>query len=507
MNLNFLIFANFYLLHSGGEQLIVFVMLLLFCIAMYFIVIEIHRFAKQETKQLKQVKINYQKTDKKRHSISENHQLLIDKCEKSIIYNRLKNIHFAIYQGHWALQKELSENDKLIEQAKPTYFLIKNVGKLLFLLAGLGICYELMQMLSEVYLSKTNGTNGLITGDDDISVYLQASFSLAFFALLLVSILSVSVWVLQTYQQAFFAKLELFTSNYLLPLFNPIKEERQLGQLIGQVSENTKRMNQVAESLEHTTTLMAKERESLSQTTGNIKASLIAFVTAQQNLHTDIAALTSVISGYKNQNDTAKNQNNDIVEALNLHNLTIEKINGQLLYSEINTADWIKQIIELSHEQQNDFQQNLKTMLELSRSSLSSTQSASHRFNMSIAKFEKSLEGLYKQLGEFANHGSQSTDKQLVKFSEFNSYLLNLNHTMAQLQDDLPKQLEHILEYLKHGSESITEQRIKKLAADMAEKKTEKQLVEYKEKQMLLENEIQILQQQTQSWWKKYLQK
>ncbi|MGB1205837.1 MAG: hypothetical protein ACPG5B_09335 [Chitinophagales bacterium] len=504
MNLNFLIIANFYLLHSGGEQLIVLAMLLLFFVAIYFIVIEIYRYSRTEMQQLQQVKEKYEQIDKKRKNSHENFEILSDKYEKSIVYNRLKNIYFITHQGHRAFEKDLMENDKLTEEAKPNIVLIQNAHKILLLLAGLGICYEMMQMLPEAYLQKTNH----ITENENVITYLQTSFSLSFFALLLVTFLSVFKLVLQSYQQRFFAQLKQFTNNYLLPLFNPVKKQQQLEYLIAEVSENTKRMNQVSENLEHTSTLMTRDYESLRQTTGNIKTILIAFTTSQQHLHTDIAALTTIVEGYKKQYDTAREQHQYIVEGLNLHNLTIEKINGQLLNSELNMGDWIKQIIQLSHEQQDDFQQNLKMMLELSRSSLSSTQSASHRFNMSIAKFEKSLDLLYSHLEEFAHNGSQSTDKQLVKFSEFNSYLINLNHTMAQLQDDLPKQLEDILEYLKHGSETITEQRIKKLAANIAGKKTEKQLVEYKEKQLFLEEEVERLRQEIkQKWWTKILKK
>ena len=72
----------------------------------------------------------------------------------------------------------------------------------------------------------------------------------------------------------------------------------------------------------------------------------------------------------------------------------------------------------------------------------------------------------------------------------------------------MPEQLENILAYLKNGSESITEQRIKKIAANMAEKKTESQLIDYKKKQIFLEDEVARLQREIgKKWWDRFLKR
>jgi len=306
-------------------------------------------------------------------------------------------------------------------------------------------------------------------------------------------ILYLFLFPLKVVKAQFFAKLELFTTTYLLPIFTS-STENQLSKLVEQVAQNTQLNNTTVHHLAHTSQLISVEYEKLSQLSANLATGIEAFILAQDTLTQTFNKFQNL---YQNQGTLSGNDaldNYKIVEALNLHNATIAQLTDRLNHTEFDFLDWLKDIIALSQQQHQEFKNELKAIIELTRSNLSNTQSAGNRFDISTKKFKDSLDDLEELLKSFSDIFKESVQKEVVKFDEVGDKIQSLHNLVQNLQKDIPAQLSRMANILDTTNQLANPTYIEQMARTIASDTIKAQIADYAKEYQRLEDQIAELE-------------
>ncbi len=459
---------EFYFVHSVLGQIVLFVMLLVFLIALYHLLKQILRFSHTEVQDLDQAKRNYDVASQPEHSVTKKHLQLVEGCAPSIVRDRINSIYYVTVQNQLINQQNLIDNSHIKEEAQLASVVVRYARPAIVILALLGVAYGLMQ-----FFGKLSYVNSITEPATILPIY-DALLSM-FAGLLFIAVLSILQIPLQWNKLRFFAELESFTTNYLLPLFNPSSTSHQLNSNVQTLGQHNQKMKELSSQMQDTAASMNADFSIASQFTNNLNNSIQAYVSAQDAMQEQMTGLTQLIANYRQQNQS----NFEVMEALNLHNVTLDNVNKKLHDTTFNIDDWLKQIISLSQKQQGEFKESLKLLLDLSRSSMSSTQSAAIRFNNSIDKFEKSLDKLAINTSQFDTALKDTVEEQIEKLNQLSKQVANLALPLQQIKAEVNQQLSQMAQAMHNTNKIADPQYVQGLAQDIAEREIKKRMAAY----------------------------
>ncbi len=442
-----LIFFSYFVSSTFG-QLLIFAITAIFIASLYFVIQGIIRYRMVEMEELQQVKDNLKKLDQQQganFNADHLYNKLIWNCSDSIASQRLKNIYNIVLKKQKLDYDSLVEADYLQENALFSNHFIKYARTAMLLIGLFGTFYGLSQMvggigtsysaldtggniskLLESYKQATQSMRGMVSP-------MESAFSTTFWGLLGTVLLAAAMLPYNWIRKRLFADLDQMTSTRLIPLFNPSDKGQELVGLIEKVGFNTQIMNEVVTKLDQVSSGLSVDFENVNQFSRNLQTSIEIYVKGQELLHKDIVALSNMIQKTHDSSSESGASTYKILEALNIHNVSIDKLNKKLDSTEFNVSDWLKEIINLSREQQAKFQEDIKSILSLTRSNLSNTQSATNRFGISIRKFETSLETLQTYLSNFNSVMEGSAQAQVEKLHQIASAMQNLTQLLSKV--------------------------------------------------------------------------
>lgn len=296
----------------------------------------------------------------------------------------------------------------------------------------------------------------------------------------------------------FLANLSQFTMQTLVPLLNPVSDVRQIELLAAQVHQNTKMMNQIVAQLQPIAADLSLDFEHIHQFSRNFQTASTQYLHSQTSLAQAVETLTELLKGNKQQTDAIADRHLQVLDALQSYANTIDTINTRLYETELNVSDWFKQIIELYKQKQSDFDEQLKKLLELTRTNLSNTQSTINRFGISIGNFEKSLETLYKHLEIFAQKNDTSFQREGNLLGEKLHDIKELLQTMGKQNTQQLQELNAMLTTQNNTTWKDTQQN-SQLEQTLSHKQMAEQMQKYEEQNQQMERKIEELKKQSES--------
>lgn len=496
--------GEWYFVASGFGQFIIYLITIIFLVAAAVVIKEVMRFLLQESAALQQLQDNFLYLDKQTQTHSESYGLLIKNCQQGIALNRVANIYHITAQNQPVFQNTLSDNDVLQENATVAANFLRYARSGMVMLGLFGTFYGLSQMIGQIGVvfnqidtdtirqlleSYSRATESMKL----IVAPMKDAFLTSFWGLLGTIILGLLLLPLNWIRQQYFAQLEQFTATRLLPFFNPLGQETQLTQLIDKVTLNTQLVNNIAQSMESTSGHLAADYSNLRQFTANLQTSIEAFIIAQDSLSQAIMSMHKVVSNLA-QNTNQGTETYRIVEALNLHNATIAQLNDRIFNTEFSISDWLKEMIALSQQQHLQLKEELKSMIELSRSNLSNTQSAGNRFDISTKKFKETLDSLEEILNTFAAMVQEAVQKEVLKLDELGLKLQGLQDLVRSMHQELPTQITRMANTLDTTNKLANPKYIEQMARTMANEAIQKQIADYAQEYQRLETQIAELE-------------
>lgn len=271
-------------------------------------------------------------------------------------------------------------------------------------------------------------------------------------------------------------QINLFFAQNLLPLFNPPTQHVYFANLVNQVANNSQLINTAALRFEQVSKQLATDLQILTQYALQSKNNIEGYIKYQEMLHTDINALTQIVSGFKFQIDNSSSENQQIAQNLLKHNTTLEKINQRIQETQFEVGDWLKQIISVAQNQQTDFAENLKKLLEMTRSNLIGTQSIINRFGNNIQKFETSIEHLQNHLNYFNSAIQTTSQVQVEKLTELQNRLDAIAKSLNQLNQALPTQVQQMSAAVEHTINLANPEYVKQMIDALANKRIQERL-------------------------------
>jgi len=495
--------SNLYFVSSPFGQTIIYIITFIFLLALFLIIRAMVRYALHETDELNRVKDNFRDLEtEKAANLHDCYDVLKQKVlDNSIAKQRLSNIYHIARQQQVVKQEEVTDIDILRENATFTSNFLRYARSGMILLGLFGTFFGLTHMVGDMgfvfdqldtrsiesllnsYADATSSMQGVINP-------MQDAFATSFWGLLGTIILSLLFIPFNWYQQQYFANLESFTTTHLIPLFNPVHDSQRLNNLVAAVGQNTATVNTITERLERISNHLVADFEHMHQFTRNLQNSLKIYVEGQNLLHQDITTLNNLVANYS----SASRENQNIVAALNLHNVTIDKLHQKLSSNELNVADWLREIIDLTQKQNADFKETLKHLLDLTRSNLSNTQSTVNRFSISIGKFDKSLTKLENQLMNFDNALADRSEIQVDKLNELVKKMQLMSNMLSHIKTDIPAILTQMQQTMVNNNNAANPEYLQAMAQSIAEKQITERLRSHEEAYQKLNKELEDMQ-------------
>ncbi|OWY20317.1 hypothetical protein C7N43_10025 [Sphingobacteriales bacterium UPWRP_1] len=500
--------SDWYFVASGFGQFIIYLITLIFLASAAIVVKEMLRFMLHENDALRQMQDNFGYLDKQSQTLANSYQLLVKNCMPGIAVNRAESIYLIAMQQQPVVQSTLSDNDVLHENASAAANFLRYARSAMVMLGLFGTFYGLSQMVGQIRVvfdeintdtirqlleSYSQATQSMKT----ILAPMKDAFLTSFWGLLGTIVLGLLLLPLNWVKQQFFSKLEQLTATRLIPFFSPLRQETQIQQLIDKVTLNTQMVNDIARSMQLTSEHLSADYTNLRQFTANLKTSIDAYIQAQDALSQTITAMHGAVTAMAGSAGQGT-ENYKILEALNLHNATIAQLTDRLYHTDFSFADWLKEIIALSQQQHLQLKEELKSMIELSRSNLSNAQSAGNRFDISTKKFKDTLDALEQMLNTFAAMVQEAVQKEVLKLDELGLKLQGLQDLMRNLNMELPTQLSRMANTLDTTNKLANPKYVEQIARTMADEAIQKQIAEYAREYQRLEQQINDLEKRLQ---------
>ncbi|HRI27743.1 MAG TPA: hypothetical protein PK239_10855 [Chitinophagales bacterium] len=425
---------------------------------------------------------------------------LTHKCEQgSAVWRRVKTMYYLAAQNRPVALTQIQDADAKQEQASFTYLLQQHAVSFLLGLGALGWLYGITRFAVVFWQAVQQ------TGAASVMELLKTApaanalgYAAEGFVLLFGAMVGVVLFILLTLphrwaKKQFENQLEQVSANRLLPLFNPVLPNEQLGNLANTVAQNTAEVTAAIASLTDVTAQISAGYDNLSRFTDNLRASTDAFIALQDAFAEAVAQLQQThpaLPAPAAQNETYK-----LAEALNLHNATIAQLTDRLYKNEFDFSDWLKDIISLTQKQHQEFKDELKGLLEMVRSNLSNTTSATNRFDISTKKFKDSLDAMELLLNSFANMVQEAVQKEVMKLDELNLKLQNLQQHVQALHTDIPAHLTRMNTTLDNTNKLANPQYLEQMAHTIAADAIQKEISVYAQEYKRLEEQIALLEE------------
>ncbi|OWY23873.1 hypothetical protein C7N43_23360 [Sphingobacteriales bacterium UPWRP_1] len=497
--------GDWYFVASGFGQLIIYLITIIFLASAAIVVKELLRFVLHENEALQQMQDNFVYLDKQTQTLAQSYGTLVKNCLPGIAVNRAESIYLIAMQQQPVVHSTLTDNDVLRENASAASNFLRYARSAMVMLGLFGTFYGLSQMVGQIRVvfdeintdtirqlleSYSHATQSMKT----ILAPMKDAFLTSFWGLLGTIVLGLLLLPLNWVKQQFFSRLETLTATRLIPFFNPPQQEALVAQLVDKVTLNTQMVNDIARSMQLTSEHLAADFTNLRQFTANLKTSIDSYIQAQDALSQTITAMHGAVNAMT-ANTGQGTETYKIAEALNLHNATIAQLTDRLYNTEFSFSDWLKEIIALSQQQHLQLKEELKSMIELSRSNLSNTQSASNRFDISTKKFKDTLDSLEQMLNTFAAMVQEAVQKEVLKLDELGLKLQGLQDLMRNLNMELPTQLSRMAGTLDTTNKLANPKYVEQIARAMADEAIQKQIAEYAREYQRLEEQINALEQ------------
>ncbi len=489
--------SELFFIESTFGQFIIYTIALLFIVAVCVVAWEIVRFQVTENEAFQQLSENYHNRIDWSKQLSldreELYEVLKQDCTtQSITHSRLSSIYFLARQHQEIKQDVLSDTDLLEENARFSSNYLRYARSAMIILGLLGTLFGFaesmgyagfifqeidtatIQSLLNSYTDASNQIGHMLTP-------MKSALLTSFWGVLATVFLSLLLLPLNWLRQQFFAKLEVFCTTQLIPVFNPIKKNYDIGLLIDTVTKNTASVNSVVSKVERISDNITKDYEHISLFTQNMTSSTKAFVEAQAMLHKDIVSLTQLIKTYRENDDKAGENQYKIVEALNLHNITLERISKKIQETEFNVGDWLQEIIQLSKNQQRSFKQDIDALLQLTKQNLTNLQTVLNRFGLNVNKFEKNLNKMSEYLTHFSSTMEEVTHKEIDQIRLLAEEMKKLGGSLHQIQASIPSQMNKLTATLRETNAVSNPEILQKIAQEIANEEIQKRMLAYEE--------------------------
>ena len=492
--------SELYLIESSFGQFIIYAITFLFIVAVFVVIREIVRFQVTENEAFQKLSYNYH------HLVDWNKQTSVDRGElyetlkrdcqtESIAYHRLSTIYFLARQHQEVKQDVLTDTDILEEDARFASNYLRYTRSAMVILGLLGTLFGFAQSVGyasfifqeintdtiQTLLDSYTNASGQMMG---MLIPMKSALLTSFWGVLATVFLSLLLLPLNWIKQQFFAKLEVFCTTQLIPVFNPAKRDYDIGLLIDTVTKNTVAVNEVVAKVEQIATNISRDYENMSQYSRSMQASTDGFVESQEMLHKNLVDLTNLVRSYKENEEKTGQDHYNIVKALNIHNITLERISKKIQETEFNVGDWLKEIIQLSKEQQKSFKMDVQSLLELTKQNLSNLQAVLNRFGLNVTKFEKNLDKMSTYLTHFSSTMAEVTHQEVEKIGELADEMKKLGESLNQIQASIPNQMNKLTKTLQETNVASNPKYIEQVAREIAER-------EIREKMQILEEERQ----------------
>lgn len=491
--------TELYNIASPFGQFIIYAITFLFVVAVVVVIREIVRFRVTEKEAFNKLNYNFH------HEIDWEHQSTMPRSElyeklkkdcktESIACNRLSTIYYLARQHQEVKQDVLTDTDILEEDARFSTNYLRYARSAMVILGLLGTLFgfaqsvayasfifndmdtSTVQTLLESYTAASDQMTSML-------VPMKSALLTSFWGVLATVFLSLLLLPLNWAKQHFFAKLEVFTTTQLIPVFNPVKKDFNIGLLIDTVTKNTLAVNDVVTKVEQISNNLARDYENMSQYSRSMQASTEGFVDAQEMLHGDLKTLTQLVQSYKENEEKTGTNHYKIVEALNLHNITLERISKKIQETEFNVGDWLQQIIQLSKSQQEAFKRDVQALLELTKQNLNNLQSVLNRFGLNVGKFEKNLDKMSSYLTHFSSTMEEVTHQEVEEIKSLANEMKKLTSNLAQIRDSIPSQVDKMTRSLQEANVASNPQYIEKVAMEIAEREIAKRMKAFEREQ------------------------
>ncbi len=450
--------ADFFFISSSFAQWIIYVIVIVLLLSLFWVIQGVMNYL-LEQEHLSQAKDNAVNISGRKLDRDNLTAALLQDVGNSLIQQRISRIYQSSNQEQLIDVQTLRVADEAKMSSSFAFQFIRFAKWGMLILGLLGVCFSLVWLAAEapIWYTKLQLLNPI---DPEYKRTVNAFFEpirsaalCGFWGLFGTVCLTIAMIPFYRNKQTFLNQLDQFTNSTLIPLYQQPKrlalvapketetvvpkvqaqtndQSAELTQLVQTVHRNTQMMNQVASKLQQVSAHIVKDFEHMASFGENFQASSQQQTEAQQQLHKDIYLLSQIVGGYKDQIDNVNDKQLKILQALETHNDSVESIGQKMLSTEFNFGDWLKQMIALSKDQQEDFREKIDRLLELTRSNLSNTQSMVNRFSKSIKDFEKNLESLQQHLSFFNSAIENASQNEIAKLGSIESQLIELNQQM-----------------------------------------------------------------------------
>ena len=400
------------------------------------VVYEIKRFQKMLGTDLKKAKKNGYSTGRQEKSIEENYKLLQEGIPDGPVRERIKQVYDIARQKQSLQGLPETVNDVFppTDDNNLYHLILTHINKALLITGLAGMVLGLARFAYELQIIAGKET---LANSPFSYKPLEEGFGILFWGLLFAVLFQGALIVYKWYRNRFVAELNRFSSSRLYPLFNPLPEEKEFARLIETVSANTHRINAVSRNLESGAESLKMTYEQAHQFSSNLHGSIHAFIEAQANLHQDITNLTEAVRSFSTQHKS----NEELMNALSLHNISIDQIHHKLQETQFHVGDWLKEMLYHSTEQQNNFRQNLEQLIELTRTNQRTTNEAVIRFSNTINKFENSMAKLQGHLENFNKAIELASQNEIDTITALSIKLNGVKQALDDIKNALPIQL------------------------------------------------------------------
>ncbi|MEZ4885093.1 MAG: hypothetical protein R3E32_10240 [Chitinophagales bacterium] len=496
--------SGLYIIESSFGQFLIYTITVLFIVAVFVVVREIVRFQVTENEAFKKLNYNFhheidwtQQASLTRESL---YEILKKDCKtESIACNRLSTIYYLARQAQEVKQDVLTDTDILEEDARFSTNYLRYARSAMVILGLLGTLFGFAQSVgyASFIFSEINTATiqTLLTSYTDASnqmmgmlIPMKSALLTSFWGVLATVFLSLLLLPLNWIKQQFFAKLEVFSTTQLIPVFNPAKKDFNIGLLIDTVTKNTIAVNEIVTKVEQISTNISKDYEYMSQYSRSMQASTEGFVEAQEMLHGDLQTLTQLVKAYKENEEKAGESQYKIIEALNLHNITLERISKKIQETEFNVGDWLQEIIQLSKEQQRSFKMDVEALVQLTKQNLNNLQSVLNRFGLNVNKFETNLDKMSTYLTHFSSTMEEVTHQEVEQIKVLAIEMKNLGSSLSQIQANIPQQMDKLTKTLQETNVASNPKYIEKVAQEIADQEIKKRMKMFEEERQQIGN-------------------
>ncbi len=495
--------SELYIIASPFGQFIIYTITFLFVVAVFVVIREIVRFQVTESEAFNKLTYNFHHEIDWAHPSTMPRSEIYEKLKKdckteTIACNRLSTIHYLARQHQEVKQDVLTDTDILEEDARFSTNYLRYARSAMVILGLLGTLFGFAQSVAfasfifnemdtttvqTLLESYTNASNQMTS----MLIPMKSALMTSFWGVLATVFLSLLLLPLNWIKQQFFAKLEVFTTTQLIPVFNPAKKDFNIGLLIDTVTKNTLAVNDVVSKVETISNNISKDYENMSLYSQNMQASTEGFVEAQEMLHGDLKTLTQLVQSYKENEEKTGTNHYKIVEALNLHNITLERISKKIQETEFNVGDWLQEIIQLSKSQQETFKRDVQLLLDLTKQNLNNLQSVLNRFGLNVTKFEKNLDKMSTYLTHFSSTMEEVTHQEVEQIKGLAVEMKNLASNLAQIRDSIPSQVDRLTKTLQETNVASNPKYIEKVAMEIAEREIAKRMQVFEREQAEIE--------------------